>query len=152
VSQVARIHGETIVNRPPEVVFDFVADERNRYDPRFRHAELISPGPIGVGSRFRSESTSMGRPVEMIVEITAYERPRLLCSSTHLSLIDIHSNLSFEPVLGGTKLRWSSDLRPRGTLKVMTPVIGHLARRQTDAIWSGLKRTLESHDSRVEPR
>ena len=86
---MARIHGETIINRPREVVFDFVADERNRYDPRVRHAELISPGPIGVGSRFRSGSTSMVRTVEMIVEITAYKRPRLLASSTHLSLMDM---------------------------------------------------------------
>jgi hypothetical protein len=36
----------------------------------------------------------MGRTVEILVEITAYERPRLLGSSTHLSLMDIHSTLN----------------------------------------------------------
>ena len=47
-----RIEGEIIINRPPEEVFDFIADERNEplYNPRMRHAEQISNGPIGVGT------------------------------------------------------------------------------------------------------
>ncbi len=84
--KMIRIEGEILINRPPEEVFDFIADERNEplYNPRMRHAEQISDGPIGVGTRFRSESASMGRPVEMIIEVTDYQRPRKLASSTHM--------------------------------------------------------------------
>ena len=44
--------------RPPEAVFDFVADERNepRFNPQMLRAEQLSPGPIGLGTRFRARS------------------------------------------------------------------------------------------------
>lgn len=42
------------VVRPPEVVFDFVADERNepRFNPQMATSSLDSGEPIGEGSRF----------------------------------------------------------------------------------------------------
>ena len=62
--EMIRIEGEIVINRSPEEVFDFIADECNeaRYNPRMRHAEQISDSPIGVGTRFRAESAGMGRP------------------------------------------------------------------------------------------
>ena len=57
------IEGEIVIKRPLEEVFDFVADERNepRYNPQMRRVELVTPGPIGLGTRFRVEMTRMGR-------------------------------------------------------------------------------------------
>jgi hypothetical protein len=54
---MVRIEGETVINRPVEDVFDFVADEQNepRYNPQVRRAEQISGGPIGTATRFRAE-------------------------------------------------------------------------------------------------
>ena len=137
------MEGEIVIARPVEDVFDFVADERNRYDPRVRRAEKLTPGPIGVGTRFRSESTSMGRLVQMVIEITAYDRPHRLGSATHLSSMDIHSTLTFEPVAEGTRMRWSSDLEPRGLLRLAGPLMTWMGRRQARDIWGGLKRVLE---------
>lgn len=138
--------GETLVDRPVRVVFDFVADERNCYDPRIRHAELITPEPIGLRTRFRSQSMSMGRPVEMVIEITAYERPARLASTTHLPGMEIHSNLTFEPNASGTRMLWSATLQPHGFLKLMTPFMAAAGRRQMSRVWGNLKRTLEVAD------
>jgi hypothetical protein len=77
----------------------------------------------------------------MVVEITGYDRPRWLASSTHLPLMDIHSGLTFTPVPGGTRLQWSSELQPRRMLTLMAPIIGYTGKRQTQTIWAGLKRT-----------
>lgn len=139
-----RIDGEIIINRPVEEVFDFVADECNepRYNARMRHAEKVSPGPIGVGTRFRAEFASMGRPVGT-TDITGYERPHRLASTTHLSGIEIRGTLLFEPVLAGTRMRWSWRLQPHGVLKLLGPLVVHLGRRQEQATWAGLKRFLE---------
>lgn len=41
-------------------------------------------------------------------------------------------------------MRWSWDVRPRGALKLLTPLVGLLGRRQERAIWSELKRVLEA--------
>ena len=97
---MAHVGGEILIGRPIEEVFDFVADERNepRYNPRMLHAEKISPGPIGAGTRFRAKMSVRRRPVEMTTEFTVYERPRRLALTTHLSAMEIHGSLTFDPV------------------------------------------------------
>jgi Polyketide cyclase / dehydrase and lipid transport len=144
-SDMLHIQGEIVINRPVEEVFDFVADERNepRYNSQMRRAEQITRGPIGAGTRFRAEMVSMGRPVEMVIEFTAYQRPRRLLSSTHMSAMDTLGGLTFDPVPGGTRMRWSWGLRARGVLKLMGPMVVRMGRRQEQRIWTGLKHLLE---------
>ena len=143
---MARVEGEIIINRPVEEVFDFVADERNepRYNPRMIRAEQISDGPIGVGTRFHTELKAIGRTMPMMVEFTGFERPWRLASVTHSSMMMTEGALTFEQVPTGTRMRWSWDVRPRGALLVMTPLVGGIGRRQEKGIWSSLKRLLES--------
>jgi hypothetical protein len=143
---MVRIEGEIIIDRPVEEVFDFVADERNEplYNPRMVRAEQVTPGPIGVGTRFEAEIRSMGRPARMIIENTGYERPRRLASTTRLSTMDIEGVLLFEPVGGGTRMRWRWNLRPRGALRLISPLVARMGRRQEQAIWTNLKRHLEA--------
>ncbi|HSR24533.1 MAG TPA: SRPBCC family protein [Candidatus Eisenbacteria bacterium] len=139
------IEGEIVIDRPVEEVFDFVADERNepQYNPGMTRAEKITPGPIGEGTRFAAEMVGMGRVAEMTIEFTGYERPRRLTSATHMSAMDVYGGLLFEPVPGGTRMRWRWELRPRGLLKLLGPLVGRMGRRQEQTIWTGLKRCLE---------
>ena len=146
---MTHVNGQIIIHRPVDEVFDFVADERNepRYNPQMRYVEQTSAGPIGVGTTFRAESTSRGRPVIMTIAFTEYQRPRRLTSATHLSTMDIQGTLTFDPVPEGTRMRWSWSLKPRGMLKLMTPVIALIGRRQEQTIWTGLKRYLEAREA-----
>lgn len=141
-----RIEGEIVINRPVEEVFDFVADERNepRYNSQMRRAEQITEGPVGLGTRYRAELVSMGRPVRMDIEFTGYDRPRRLASATHLSFMETRGGLTFEPVPGGTRMRWSWEVQPRGIFKLMGPVVAGMGRRQERRIWTDLKRLLEA--------
>lgn len=140
------IEGEIVIDRPVEEVFDFVADERNepRFNPRMTRAEKITSGPIGPGTRFSTEMTGMGRPAEMVIEFTGYDRPHQLTSETHLSTMEIRGSLLFEPVSGGTRMRWRWEMQPRGLLRVIGPLLGRMGRRQEQTIWAGLKRHLEA--------
>jgi uncharacterized protein YndB with AHSA1/START domain len=143
---MAHVNGEIVINRPVEEVFDIVADERNepRYNPRFLRAEQTSVGPIGVGTRFRAETKTMGRTVPMTIEFTTYERPRRLASRTRMSAMDIRGTLTFESAKAGTLMRWSWELQPRGVYRLLTPLIAWMGQRQEAAIWAGLKRFLEA--------
>jgi hypothetical protein len=143
---VAQIEGEIVIERPVEEVFDFVADERHEplFNPRMVHAELISEGPIGPGTRFRTELQTMGRTMPMTVEFTAYERPWRLGSVTRSSMMETEGALTFESAPGGTRMRWSWDVRPRGALKLMAPFVGMIGRGQERRIWASLKRLLET--------
>lgn len=141
------IEGEIVIERPVEEVFDFAVDECNepRYNPHMRRAKQLTDGPIGVGTRFRAEITSMRRTVPMLTELTAYQRPRRYASTTHLSLMDTNGTVTFEPVPQGTLLRWAWQVEPRGALRLTTPIMACIGRRQERAIWAGLKRVLEAH-------
>jgi uncharacterized membrane protein len=142
---MAHIEGEIVIDRPVDVVFDFVADERNepRFNPRMTRVEQISAGPIGLGTRFRAATTSMGRSAEMVIEFTAFERPRRLSSATHMSAMEMSGTLTFDPVPAGTRMRWRWELAPRGIFKLLTPLIKRMGRRQEQTIWASLKRYLE---------
>lgn len=143
---MSHVEGQIVIRRPVDEVFDFVADERNEphYNPQMRRAEQTSAGPIGVGTTFRAESLTRGRPVEMTITFTDFARPQRLSSSTHLSNMDIQGTLTFDPVPEGTRMRWFWDLEPRGMLKLMTPVVALIGRRQERTIWTSLKRYLEA--------
>ncbi|HZL65059.1 MAG TPA: SRPBCC family protein [Thermoleophilia bacterium] len=150
---MAHIEGEITIARPPEDVFDFVADERNEpcFNPQMLSVEQLSPAPIGLGARFRAQVTSRGRPLEMVIEYTAYERPRRLSSLTRMSGMDIRGTLTFDPVPEGTRMRWHWELAPRGFLRLLTPLVARMGRRQEEAIWTGLKRCLEEQEKPSAP-
>ena len=139
------IKGDIVIDRAVEDVFDYVADERNEptYNAQMRLAEKISDGPIGVGTQYRAEVVSGGRPVSMVIECTEYERPRRLASLTTLSSMDIAYTLTFERVREGTRMRWSGEIEPHGMLKLMGPLVAWMGRRQELRIWTGLKAVLE---------
>ena len=141
-----RIRGEITIKRLAEAVFDFCADERNepRYNPKMTHVEMMSSGPIGLGSQFRAKTSTMGRTSAMIIEWTAYERPRRLASWTRLPGMDIRGDLTFDPVDGATRLRWAWDLQPHGGLKLLQPVITLIGLRQERSIWTSLKHVMEA--------
>ena len=77
---MVRIRNSLVIGRPPDVVFDTVADQRN--DPRYNTAKtpclMTTDHPIGVGTRFESTMATRGKPITMTSEYTGYDRARLL--------------------------------------------------------------------------
>jgi uncharacterized protein YndB with AHSA1/START domain len=139
------ITGEITIARPVEEVFDFVADQSREpeYNPGMVRAEKVTAGPIGTGTRFRSAVRSGGRTAEMTIEMTAYERPTLLASTTTLAQADIAYLLRFEPVPGGTRMSWSGRVRPYGALRLLGPLVTWMGARQERRNWTRLKTHLE---------
>jgi hypothetical protein len=139
------ITGETVIGLPVADVFDFVADERNEptFNPRMTSVKQLTDGPIDEGTRFAATSRTMGRDVDMVIELTAYDRPRMLASTTTMPSADIRGTLTFDAHPSGTRMRWSWDIRPTGVSRLLGPLIARLGRRQEEAVWAGLKRHLE---------
>lgn len=143
---MASIEGEVVIGRPVDVVFDYVADQYNepQYNPRMVRAEKVTQGPVGPGTVFRSAVASMGRTAVMWIEYTAYQRPALLASTTAMRQADFTVTLTFEPVPDGTRMRWSEQVAPKGSLKLLLPLITWMGRRQEHRIWTSMKRQLEA--------
>jgi Polyketide cyclase / dehydrase and lipid transport len=144
---MATVRGEIVIGRPVDVVFDYAADQSNepRYNPRMVHAEKITPGPVGKGTRFRSAVATGGRTAELLCEITACDRPRLLESFTTMAQADFSYTLRFEPAAGGsTRMRWSGRVMPKGGYRLFGPLAGWLGDRQERQIWTAMKQLLEA--------
>lgn len=141
-----RIDGEIVIDRPVDLVFDYVADQSNepQYNPQMVRAEKLTTGPVGVGTKFRSAVASRGRTTEMLIEITGYDRPHRLASATTMQQADINYTLTFEPVTSGTRMRWSGQVRPKGGVKLLGPLIAWVGRHQEQRIWTSLKQHLEA--------
>ena len=143
---MARINGEIIIAAPAEQVFDMVADERNepRYNPRIARAEKTSQGPVGRGTRFTAQPRGTGAAGVMTVEILDYDRPRRLATSIRSSYLDVDGTLTFDQADGGTRMRWSWDMRLRGAMRVLSPVVRAIGPRWEHRNWAGLKQFMES--------
>ena len=143
---MARITGEIVIDRPVGEVFDFVADERNepRYNPGLLRSDKVTDGPVGVGTRFTAAHAPARHPVDMIVEVTEYDRPRRFASHTTMSWAEVRGALTFDAAGAGTRMRWAWDVQPTGFAKVLAPVVGVIGRRQERAVWEGIRRYLEA--------
>ncbi len=143
---MAQIEGEIVIGRTVDDVFDFVADERNepRFSPQMTSVDKLSAGEIGLGTEFRAEVMSGGKPLSMVIEFTSFERPHRLGSRTIMPGMVILGELTFESVGDATRMRWAWNMQPTGAMRLIKPLIVLMGRRQEREIWTGIKRCLET--------
>jgi Polyketide cyclase / dehydrase and lipid transport len=91
-----------------------------------------------------SAVASVGRTAEMLIECTGYDRPALFASVTTMRQADISYTLRFEPAAAGTRMQWSGRVRPKGSVRLLGPVITWMGVRQEQRIWTSLKKHLEA--------
>ena len=144
---MAHIAGQIRISQPPEKVFDIVADSRNEpaYNRSMIGAELLTPPPIGQGTRFRARIGRSG--VEMLVELTEFDRPLRLGSRTTSPVMNTHGAITFTADGEGTVMSWDWQVQPRGWLRMLGPFLGPIGGRMERKIWTGLKRYLESDNT-----
>jgi uncharacterized protein YndB with AHSA1/START domain len=142
---MVKIEGTTVIARPVEDVFDFVADQRNEptYNPRMVRVQKLTPGPITQGTRWSAVVKSGRRTMDLTITVTDFARPTRLSSTTTMSTAEIRGAVTFDPHPAGTRMEWTWDLRPTGALRLLGPVLGYVGRRQEAQIWAGLKQLLE---------
>jgi hypothetical protein len=143
---LSRIEGDIMIERPVGEVFDFVADEHNepRFNPQMTSVEQLSEGDVGLGTRFKAEVMSGGRPLSMVIEFTQFDRPARLGSRTTMPGMVILGELTFDGVGDATRMRWAWDMQPAGAMRLLKPMIVVMGRRQERDIWTSLKRYLEA--------
>lgn len=150
---MATVAGSIEISRAIEDVFDFVADETNepRYNVEMTRCEKVTPGHIGVGTRYEAELVARRRVTPVTIEVTEFERPHRLASTTRIRNMDIFGAVSFEPVPEGTLMTWHWDLKPRGLMRWLGPLVTLMGRRQEQRIWTSLKSLLEVGASPASP-
>ena len=104
------------INRPPQDIFNFHADHANRvtWHDHVTRSEMITPLPVGLGSRFEIDNISAGRPVSMAIEITTFDRPRAYSYRSYTSSAVVDSHQTFTAEKGGTRFHVRIELRFKG--------------------------------------
>ncbi len=141
---MTKINGAIRIGRPVEEVFDFVADTRNEpsFNAAMAGAELLTPLPIGRGTRFRARMGKAG--TNMLVELTEFDRPHRLGSRTTSSMMETSGALTFAADGAGTVMSWDWQVRLKGWTRMLGPLFAPLGGRMERRIWTSMKRDLES--------
>ncbi len=92
------------ISQPIERVFAFIAQAENEVRWRTETSEKtpITPGPIGVGTRYRNVGQFLGRRIEFISEVTAYEPNQRYADKIVSGPIALESHYALEPAEGGS--------------------------------------------------
>lgn len=134
------------ISRPPDEVFAFVSDARNRplWDQSVDTEQLTSPEPIGVGSTVRTGLRSMGRDYVLTWEITEHEPlgRQTIESTSGPFPTTLAYQLSARD--GGTLVAFSVTGRPTGILRLLQPLIARNTQKNLDRGFPRLKRLLET--------
>ncbi|HEX3197900.1 MAG TPA: wax ester/triacylglycerol synthase domain-containing protein, partial [Propionibacteriaceae bacterium] len=146
---MATVENMIDIAAPAEEVFDFVVDVRNepRWNPQLLHVQMLTPEPVGAGTRFR---VIFGRGVgEVVIEDTKVDRPRLWAAVSRSRVLDVESEGQILGAPGGSRLIIRTRLRPRGTLRLLTPALGWRMHRIWEHDLVRVKTLLEHETSTV---
>jgi len=113
MNRVAQVAGTIRIEAPLEEVFDTAADSRNEpsFNPATTQVELLTPEPIGLGSRFQARMGKAG--MDMLIELTEFDRPHRLGSVTTSSMMETSGTLTFTADAVTTVTAWDWQVRPR---------------------------------------
>jgi len=144
---MARIETSTVIGRPVEEVFDQWADGRLYNDwsqaAVKKDVRLLTPEPIGVGSRFRGTFQGNG---EMEYEIAGYDRPRRLAMRAATKVGELTHAINCEPADGGTRVTQVGEARFKGVFRLLQPLLLMVFKRSFRTNQEALKRYLEGQD------
>jgi len=101
---------------PPDRVFELAADIPNvpNYQPAITRVEMLTPLPIGVGTRWRETRIAMGREATVELEITEFDPPRGYTVFCRFGKTDFTTRFSAAPSGSGAVGAFRMEIVPRG--------------------------------------
>ena len=142
-----KIERSVVINRPVEEVFAFVGDFNNepKFVPALVRTELISKGPIGVGTRYREVNRLvLGLKTASEYEIIAYEPNRKVEFKSNAGPAQFKGGYYLEAVAGGTKVTLAAEAVMVGPFRLVEPMIAPSIPKQVEASLANLKTVLEA--------
>ena len=141
-----RVEQTFTISRPPEVVFDYVANPANlaSWQTANTLVEQLTEGQPRLGSRYRERvKPTMGKQFDQVVEFADFERPHRLRVHVVEGPYPIDGAWTFEPVDAGTSVSFVADGELTGPLKLLEPLARRALARQFRDYHRNLTRELE---------
>jgi len=134
-----------LIDRPVKDVFAFVADPNNmsQWNSAVVSLQQITPGTVGVGTKFKSVGEMMGRRIEGEMQVTAFEPDSHCGYQVNAGPMQVNLNLSFKTVGTGTKISLNAQGNPAGIFKLAEPVMAGRVKSMMEENLARLKSVLE---------
>jgi hypothetical protein len=144
-----RWQGATVVDRPVEEVFRFLADGENdrKFSPRVLEIRKTTEGPPGVGTVYASRVKDAGLTTEREFEITEFVPPtRIRWAERSKNLVTVPmGGYDLEPDSAGrTRLAMWNELEGHGPGKLLAPLALRSARKGAGDFVGAVKRAVEA--------
>jgi uncharacterized protein YndB with AHSA1/START domain len=136
---------ETQIARPIHEVFTYATDpdHLSTWQTNTVSARREDDGPYGVGSRLREVHRAPGgKELESVVEVVEYTPDRVFALEVKEGT-PIHGHITFDPVDGGTRMRFRAHGKLTGPTRIIEPLVARMLRKQFGEHLTTLKGLLE---------
>jgi len=113
---MATIKVSNVIAAPVDRVFQLFTDIEHGpvYVSEIKRIEMLTPGSVRRGTRWRETRDVMGVQDSAEMEITSFERNRMYTITHHKAGVQVDTSFWFEPVDGGTNVSVEFELEPGG--------------------------------------
>lgn len=138
---------------PPAGAFLYLADLKNAltWDPNIAAVEPLTPGVVGLGTRFRVTMRMLGMSATLEYHVEAYEPDRRLIFMGRGFGTKITDTILVTPFRGGSRVRWTADIRLFAPLVLVDPLLGFLMRPAMTRAMASLKQSLNRLAPSLKP-
>jgi hypothetical protein len=138
---IARSRGE---------VFDYCSDLTGEpeWNPKAKRVEKVTDGPTGLGTRYEAEFLQ-GNP--MTIELVRFDRPVAWESVGRSRRLDARGEGRVSATEQGARLVMRMQLQPKGTLRLLRPVLGRFRQKQEERNLAAIKEALEASGANAAP-
>jgi uncharacterized protein YndB with AHSA1/START domain len=144
-----RFEGTTVIDRPIEEVFAFLADGENdpRFSPRVVEITKTTDGPPGVGTVYKSTVKDAGMTTHREFEVTEFVAPTRIrwAERSKNTVTAPEGGYDLAPEGDGTRVTIHNVLQGNGLLgTLLAPLALRAARKDADGFAARIKAAVEA--------
>jgi len=135
----------TLIDKPVNDVFTFITNPANmsKWNSAVVSLEQVTPGAVGMGTKFKSVGEMMGRRIEGEMQVVAFEQDSKYGFQMDAGPVQVNVTLTFKTVGTGTKLSLNAQGNPGGLFKLAEGVMQGRVKSMMEENLARLKSVLE---------
>ncbi len=118
-------------------------DRAAEWDPGVEAGEMLTPEPVGIGSRFHLVARFLGRQIPLDYEIVEYEPDERIVLRAENSSVRSVDTITFEGDERGAVVAYDARLDAKSIGRLFDPLLGIAFKRIGDRAAAGLRAGLE---------
>jgi hypothetical protein len=141
---MAHYHATIDSQRGPAETFGYLATFSNaaQWDPGVLSGEQLDPGPVRLGTRFRLVVPFLGRRLPLTYVVTTFSPDRVVVLDAESRLLRLADRIEVAAGSDGAMVSYDADVRLRGPLRLLDPLLQRGFGAVGDRAAAGLARAL----------